>query len=58
VSEREFHWTDHARLFALFAFFVGLLFVPLLAVLGYAAVMVLLDQYDDDTESEPTATNG
>ena len=42
---------------ALFAFLTGMAFTPLLAALGYIAVMFLLDQYGDDTESEPTATD-
>jgi hypothetical protein len=57
MGQEEYHWTEHARLLALFAFLTGMAFTPLLAALGYIAVMFLLDQYGDDTESEPTATD-
>ena len=57
MGQEEYHWTEHARLLALFPFLTGMAFTPLLAALGYVAVMFLLNQYGDDTESEPTATD-
>ena len=40
---------------------IGMLFNPLLAALGFFILMFVLDWFDDgddDSESEPTATDG
>ena len=61
MSQQEYHWTSQVRMLAFVVLGIGMLFNPLLAALGFFILMFVLDWFDDgddDTESEPTATDG
>ncbi|WP_226482145.1 hypothetical protein [Natrinema amylolyticum] len=56
MADRDYHWSDHVRMAAVFALLPAMVFVgPLTAILGLAVVLFLLPD-GDSNDGAPSGT--